>query len=87
MHLLKQWESIVKISGVQLDESEDEEISVAYSAHLRTKDFHFGVESFGRGVCCATSEVVEDSRGMVPERLDDRAEVVVGVKPNFRCIC
>ena len=38
VHLLKQWESIVKISGVQLDESEDEEISVAYSAHLRTKD-------------------------------------------------
>ena len=44
---------------------------------MRTIDFQFGVESFGRGVGGSLTEVVEDSRGGGPERLDDRAEVVV----------
>ena len=34
-HLLKQRESSVKISGIELDEPEDEEIAVAYSAWKR----------------------------------------------------
>lgn len=59
------------------DEPEDEEIAVADTPHLCTKDLHFGVECFGRAVGYSPSEVVEFCRGVVPKHLDDRAEVVV----------
>ena len=63
--------------GVEFDQSEDEEVSVTDTTHLRAKDLDFRVESFGGGIGRTTAEVVQDSWSVVLECLDDRAEIVV----------
>lgn len=44
---------------------------------MRTENFDHGVESFGRGVCGTSSEVIEYRNSVIPECLDNGAEVVV----------
>ena len=78
VHMLKSGDQSVKNLGVQLDEPEDEKITVTDTAHLGAEDLDLRVEGFGRGIGRATPEVVEDSGGVVLESLDYRAEVVVG---------
>lgn len=63
--------------SVEFDEREDEEIVVSDASHLRTENHDLEVESFSRGIGCTTAEVVEDSRGMVYECLDDGTKVGV----------
>lgn len=77
VHTLKLARWSVKNSGVKFNESEDEEISVSDTAHLRAEYLDLGVEGFGRGVCGAPSEVIEYRRGVIPECLDYGTEVVV----------
>ncbi len=76
----------VKFLGVEFDQSEDEEVAVSDTTHLRAKYFDFRVECLGRGIGRTTTEIVQDGWSVVPECFDYRAEVV-GLKPKARCIC
>lgn len=58
--MLNRTEWNAKFPGVQFDEVEDEEIAVAYSAHLGAEDLDLGVEGFGRGIGCATSDMQQN---------------------------
>ena len=62
-------------SGEEFDESEDEEIPVSYTSHLRPEDLDLRVDGFGRSVCSTSQEIIENGRGMVLESLYDRSEV------------
>ncbi len=67
----------VKFLGVEFDQSEDEEVAVSDTTHLRAEDLDFRVECLGGGIGRTTAEVVQDSWSVVLECLDDRAEIVV----------
>lgn len=60
MHLLNWSEWNAKFPGVEFDEAEDEEITVTDTAHLGAEDFDLGVEGFGRGIGCATSNMQQN---------------------------
>ena len=47
-------------SGEEFDESEDEEILVSYTSHLRPEDLDFRVEDFGRSVFSTSQEIIEN---------------------------
>lgn len=67
----------VKFLGVEFDQSEDEEVAVSDTTHLRAEDLDFRVECLGGGIGRTTAEVVQDGWSVVPECFDYRAEVVV----------
>ena len=66
-----------KFLGVEFDQSEDEEVAVSDTTHLRAEDLDFRVECLGGGIGRTTAEVVQDGWSVVPECFDYRAEVVV----------
>lgn len=60
VYMLNRSEWNAKFPGVEFDEVEDEEITVTDTAHLGAEDLDLGVEGFGRGICCATSDMQQN---------------------------